>query len=472
MYNKIKLSNKTLYGYGVGNLGYGMILQALTTYFLFFGTSILKIPGSLLGIIISISVFWDAISDPIMGSISDFTKSKKFGRRHFYILIGCFGMAFFNSLLWSLNENWSINIKAILIILIIFGVKTLSTVYVTPYLALSGELTDEYNERTKIQSIRTIFFVLGMAFTVVVGMTYFLRSTDVYPVGQLNRLGYMYLGFATSILMIASGLVTYFSTKKFIPELNERINNSMQGVKLKVIPQLKADFEELKTNRNYLLIAVAYLSTNLASAVIGSIGLHVFTYTFRLESTTIGIILGAMFLTVIISQPFWLNYSYKKDKRNAAILATFVGLAASGLFLISIIIKDFVVANPYSLIPFFMVAGFSIGGLLTFPLSMVGDTIDIEELNTGRRSEGLYYGGLTFSYKFSQAIAIFFIGILLDYTGFNPEINIQAPSTEIALGIIMVVGCFIAFGLTLVAYYKYNLSHEDIQQVRNKLKEK
>lgn len=470
MEKKLVLTNKTLYGYGVGNFGYGMVLQAITTYLVFFGTTILRIPGSVLGIIISISVFWDAVSDPVMGSISDYTFSEKYGRRHLYILVGCIGIGVFNSMLWSLNEDWSTNTKVILMVILIFLIKTLSTVFVTPYMALGGELDEDYYKRTTIQSVRTVFFVLGLAFTVVGGMTYFLRSTEAYPIGQMNRDGYMYLGFATSILMVGSGLITYFSTKKYIPVLNERISTLHQGKQPKIIPQLKKDYKELISNKNYLYVALAYLSANLASAIIGSIGLHVFTFTFRLTSFQIGIILGTLFLFNILSQPFWLYYTRKKDKKEGAILATIIGIIACVILVLSVVFKEFFVANPYILVPFFGMAGFSIGGLLPLPLSMVGDTIDIEEYHTGTRSEGLYYGGLTFSYKFSQAIAIFFIGILLDVSGFNPDLAVQSSSTENMLGYMLAIGCLIGFSLTLLAYNRYNLSHEDILLVRNKLK--
>jgi len=466
------LNRKTLLGYGVGNLGYGMVLQAMTIYLVFFGTTLLKIPGSVLGIIISMSVIWDAISDPIMGSISDYTRSKRFGRRHLYILIGSVGVAFFNAILWTLNENWSLNTKIILVVIIVIGVKTFSTVFVTPYLALSGELSEDYYERTTIQSIRTIFLVLGMAFTVVVGMTYFLRPTVEFPMGQLNRSGYMYLGFSISIIMIISGLITYFSTKKYIPLLQSKIHKDHQGEKPKVIPQLKVDFKELSSNRNYFYVCLAYLSANTASAIIGSVGLHVFTFTFRLDSLTIGIVFGSLFIFMILSQPFWIKYSRKEDKRNAAIVATIIGIVACIVFLMAVVFKNFVVANPYMLLPFSALAGFSVGGLLTLPLSMVGDTIDIEEAHTGRRSEGLYYGGITFSYKASQAIAIFIVGVLLDMSGFDPDLTLQMPSTEIILGLILSIGSLLAFTLTLYAYYRYNLSHNDIVEIRKKSKEK
>lgn len=467
-----KISNKTVYGYGLGNLGYGMVLQAMTTYLVFFGTSLLKIPSSLLGIIISTSVIWDAVSDPIMGTISDYTLSKRFGRRNLYIIIGSLGIGLFNGAIWSINEAWSLQVKLIAIVVCLYGIKTFATIFITPYMALGSELSDDYYQRTTVQSIRTIFFVFGMAFTVVVGMTYFLKSTPEFPVGQLNRAGYMYLGFTVSAITVITGIVTHLSTRKQIPRMIASINKSYTKKNKHLWLQLKNDLKVLVKNKNYLFIAMAYLSTNIASAIIGSIGLHVFTYTFHFQSLTIGIVLGALFLFNILCQPFWINYAKKYDKRNAAILATQIGIVSCVLFFLSVIFKQVITDIPYLLLPFAALTGISVGGLLTLPLSMIGDTIDLEEYQTGKRSEGLYYGGLTFSYKGSQAIAIAIVGVLLDLSGFNPSNSIQMESTQFVMGIILAVGSLISFLLTLYAYKHYNLSHEDIMNVRNKMKEK
>jgi Na+/melibiose symporter-like transporter len=75
-------------GYGVGNLSIGIAMQVVGTYLVFFSTVILGIPGYLVGLAVSISIFWDAITDPLMGYLSDITKSKIFGRRHLYLIIG------------------------------------------------------------------------------------------------------------------------------------------------------------------------------------------------------------------------------------------------------------------------------------------------------------------------------------------------------------------------------------------------
>ena len=83
-------------GYGAGNLTFGVVIQIISTYMVFYSTVIHNLPGSIIGLAIGISVVWDAISDPIMGHISDHTKSKKYGRRHFYFLFGTFSIAIFN----------------------------------------------------------------------------------------------------------------------------------------------------------------------------------------------------------------------------------------------------------------------------------------------------------------------------------------------------------------------------------------
>ena len=147
----------------------------------FYSTVIHKLPGSIIGLAIGISVIWDAVSDPIMGHISDNTDSKKFGRRHFYILIGAISIAFFNLLLWELPLAMPAVWKIVLVITLLLIVKTSSTVYSVPHTALGAELSDDYNERSSIQGIRTIFFVLGLFSANVMGMFLFFAYSRVSP---------------------------------------------------------------------------------------------------------------------------------------------------------------------------------------------------------------------------------------------------------------------------------------------------
>ena len=160
-------------GYGAGNLTFGVVIQIISTYMVFYSTVIHNLPGSIIGLAIGISVVWDALSDPIMGHISDHTKPKRFGRRHVYILFGTFSIAFFNFFLWVLPVEMPTIWKTVLIISLLIVVKTCTTIYSVPHTALGAELTDDYNERSSIQGIRSIFFILGLFSANVIGMFVF-----------------------------------------------------------------------------------------------------------------------------------------------------------------------------------------------------------------------------------------------------------------------------------------------------------
>ena len=112
--NNTNISYKNQIGYGIGNYGYGLISQTISSYLVFYGTVVLFVPGKLIGLIVSISILWDAISDPLMGYISDNTKSK-FGRRHIYILLGTLLMAASNYFLWTISPEVSTLSKFFLI---------------------------------------------------------------------------------------------------------------------------------------------------------------------------------------------------------------------------------------------------------------------------------------------------------------------------------------------------------------------
>ncbi|MBQ2713619.1 MAG: MFS transporter, partial [Clostridia bacterium] len=97
----MKLSTKTFLSYGTGNLGYATISQTVNNFIMFFGTSVLGVSGTLVGLAVALSTFWDGISDPVVGHISDNFHSKKYGKRTGFMIFGTIGMVIFNVLLWS-----------------------------------------------------------------------------------------------------------------------------------------------------------------------------------------------------------------------------------------------------------------------------------------------------------------------------------------------------------------------------------
>jgi GPH family glycoside/pentoside/hexuronide:cation symporter len=466
-HRKIPLLDKI--GYGSGNFSTGISGQVIGIYLVFYCTAILNIPGSLVGLAISLSIIWDAITDPLMGYISDMTKSKIFGRRHQYLLIGGTGLGIFNYLLWNINSGLSDYLKFAIIFFLILIIKTFSTIYVTPYTALGAELSNDYNERTSIQGFKTIFFLLGLAFVSVFGMFVFFRPTPQFPSGQLNPSSYSSMGIFSSILIVIFAFVCFYSTKKYIPILNKYTNKGTSDGKLKT---LLSAFKEILLNKNFRYVALAYMFTNIASALVANTGLHVFTYTFSLSNQQIALIIGIQLFVSILSQPIWALAAKKLDKKPSMIWGIIISIISSLLFLILVFMKNHIMGNAFYFIPFSILAGFGTGALFTLPFSMVADVIDLDELNTGKRTEGSYYGCLTLFYKLSQSITLLLIGFVLDLVKFNAKLPIQNESTVIVLGLMLSIGSGISFIAALVSISGYTLNRSTIENIQKKIAEK
>ena len=268
--SQIPLFNKI--GYSMGNFSYGLISQTIATYIVFFGTNILGVSGTLITTAVSLSVIWDAVTDPVMGYISDMTDHKRFGRRHLYILIGVIFMSLFNLFLWRVSPSWSHFYTFLMVISFLILTKTFLTIYTTPFTALGAELSNDYNERTSIQGIRTIFFLLGIVTATVMGLLLFFNPTPEFPIGQDNPAAYGNMGISASIAALLFGLICFFSTYKYIPILKKStIDKSVHhGIK-----NISRSFLNSLKNRQFRYVVFAYLFTNIASGIFTTIGLHV-----------------------------------------------------------------------------------------------------------------------------------------------------------------------------------------------------
>lgn len=463
--NNQNLLLKDKFSYGIGNLGVGVAMQVVGTYLVFFSTAILGISGSLVGIAVGFSVFWDAITDPVMGYISDITRSKRFGRRHLYLIIGALGVALTITLMWIIPSTLNSNLKFFLLFMDIILFKTFITIYVTPYTALGAELSTDYHERTSVQSIKTIFFLLGLAFVSVAGLYSFFQPTVEFPHGQLNPKSYQNLGYTSAIIILVTSFICIFNTKQFIPKLNQSQNINNDNTIKMFIDSFKSTFQ----NKAFRAVALCYLFNNVASAFLSNMGLHVFTYTFSLTSQQIATILGLQFLMSILSQPFWMKFGERFDKRPSMILGLALSFFAGILFLGCVVFRENILSQALYFVPYAIVAGIGTGALFTIPLSMVADTIDYDEYKRGVRFEGFYYGSLTLYYKLSQAIAIFFIGIILDFIQFDSSLPYQSDFTLLSLGLVLAIGTMFSFILSYISLQMYDLNKDKVQRIQEQI---
>jgi Na+/melibiose symporter-like transporter len=458
---KLKVSIFVKVGYGIGNLGFGIVLQCISAYLLFYTTAVLGIKGSYIGTLMAIGVLWDALTDPLMGYVSDVSNFVRWGRRHLYMLIGTILISIFNMFLWHISSEFSASVKLMLILVFLLLLKTSLTVYGTPYTALGAELSTDYDERTSVQSYKSVSFMLGLAFPMVAGLLIFFRPTELYPIGQLNPAGYSLMGTATSALMIITGLICIWATYKF--RFNSMPDMKLQSAKRE---EGRMSFIGAFKNKYFIYVFFGYLFFNMSSALIGSIGLHVFTYTFGLDNKGIAMVMGTFFGISIVSLPYWSAVSKKTDKKPVMLRCLRISSLACILFLLAVFLRIIVMKFYFILIIIIAILGFGTGGLFLLPNSMTADTIDYEELKQGFRSEGIYYGALTFGYKLTQSAVLFIVGILLDVINFDSSIVTQSTFTSIMLGLILSMGSLTAFGLAYLSMRKYDLNKEKIQEIQ------
>lgn len=464
-----KLSSGTKLCYAIGNLGYGTISQTLSTFIMFFGTSVLGIKGTLVGLCVAIAAFWDGLSDPIMGYISDTYSSGRFGRRLGYLLIGTIGMAIFNILLWSVPMQFGQVAKFFWLLLMLIILETTNTLFATPYVALGIDLAPGYNEQSSLQAYKTVFLILGMVLPSVFMMVFMPGGTQ----GQLSKNSYMYISYVSSALALVCGLVCVFGTKNAVKQLPKYQPQKKQK---NAFFKIFFNFFVTLRRKNYGAIILSYSVSLIAAAFLTSVGMHLFTYSFHFNSLQISLLMTILFLGAIASQPVWIYISRRIDKKPALRLAYVLILVGIAVTAIVFLLREVLGVGTSFLLCLFcmMFCGFGTGALYSLPISMFADNVTLDKLKTGENKSATYSGYMTFAYNISNSIALLVIGVLLDIIKFDASMPVQALRVQNALGVIVFGGCAFAILFAMLILSKYSLKRADIlkQQIKHRNKAK
>jgi len=441
----VKRRKSSKLAYGMGNLGYSVISQTITNFFMFFGTSVLKLNGFLVGIAISISTFWDGFTDPIVGYISDRYSILKLGNRKGYMLIATFGMAIINLFIWFVPFKTGKIVKFLWITIGLIFIETCNTLYSTPYMAFGTDISVNYNDRTKIQISKTVFFLIGMIIPSIL-LYIFLPNTKEYPVGQLNPYGYRYMSIVTSIICVISGLSCIFFTKT-----RKQIKQEKTVFSFKL---MFTEFLKVLRIKQLSLIIFGYSIVMLSAVILTSVGMHFFTYCFVLSSKQITTLLSCLLLGTMASQPLWYYASVKKDKKSALLGGIFVSVI--GVFLIiTIFLLRFQIGKNafwYILVAIF-ISGIGSGALYSLPCSMYSDVISKINKITKSNKTATYSGVMTFVSNLFNCLLQLIVGIMLDIIKFNPNEIAQTLSVQTGLAIMLFVGIQIAL---ISGYYIFS----------------
>lgn len=461
-----KLKPLTKFSYAIGNLGYGTIAQTVNSFIMFFGTSVLGVSGTLIGVAIALAAFWDGISDPIVGYLSDRTSSKVFGKRLGYLIFATLGMCIVNIVLWLVPSTLSNGLKFLWILVSLLSLETFSTLFATPYVALGIDLAPDYNEQSALQGFKTVFFIIGMILPSIL-MIFFMPSKSGEMQTQFLQSGYINMSYVTSLLGLICGVICIAGTFKTSRNLEHfKTPKREKNAFFKIFYNF---FKTLK-KKNYGPVIIGYSIALISAAFLTSVGMHLFTYSFHFSSTKISLLMTILFISAIISQLFWIYLSKRMDKKNAlntALIVILVGLLlTSAVF----ILRENIPQNYLFafVAPCIFICGFGTGALYSLPISMFADVITVDKIKTGENHSATYSGFMTLAYNIANSLSLLIIGVLLDLIKFNPSEPVQALRVQNWLGVIVFAGCSISIACSMLVFSKYKLTRSQVLKAQMK----
>jgi len=443
MQKKLPLWTKIIYG--SGDFGYSMTNSIIAAYFLLFLTDVVGMSAATAGIAILIGRTWDYINDPLIGNLSDRTKTR-WGRRRPFLLFGAVPFAITFAMLWYKPAFTDQTALAIYYALAYVLYDASQTFVFMPYFALTPELTDDYDERTSLTSYRMVYNILGglIAFTVPLMI---VGSFSPQNASNVQKMGIIF-----GILSAIPLFLIFFKTRETQKPVQYEKPNIFNSIKIAL------------KNRPFVLGAVVYLATWTSMNIVQTVLLYYVKYVLLKESMS-DILMGAIFITAIAALPLWNWVSKKLDKRKA------YALGISFWALAQVLLMTLTSSTPVGwVVALCILAGIGVSAAHVLPWAMIPDAIEYGELNTGERHEGVFYSLVTLMAKVASSIAVPLTAFVLELTGYIPNSSSQPQSA--LNGIRFLIGPVPAVCLIvgIVFALRYPLERNEFNEIVGKLK--
>lgn len=453
MNNKTQLkraSNLGVIFYSCGDLASQFVWTFIGSYLTIFYTDIVGLAPAAAAAIMMIARIWDAVNDPMMGAIAERTRSKM-GRFRPYILFGAPLLAVFSVLCFTHPFAGSSTAGVIYATVTYITTGMLYTMVNIPYGALAAVMTEDAEQRNKINASRNVGMNIGIL--IVNGIT---ANIMLFFSGKgaevANGNGYFMTAIVYAIISIPCFFAVFFTSKEqVIPEVTKEKFS------------LKATIAGLVTNKNLMILLVIMILQ--MTAWMGRIGVVIYYIMYCLGSfTLIPVIMLAPSVCGIISSFMVPKVMSKLGKRTTLQIAvTCQGIALLAMYF-----------TPFDNLPLIIIESGLVGFFnVSFPcsLSLLGDAIDYNEYKTGVRNDGIAYATYGLAQKLGNAIGAS-VGVLL-LAAFGYVANAQqTPETLHGMNMVVNLMPAIIFFLTALFAFTWKLKDSEADEIRAKLHER
>jgi GPH family glycoside/pentoside/hexuronide:cation symporter len=415
-----------------------------------FATDVLLIAPAVMGVIYSMSRIWDAVSDPLVGYLSDRTTTR-LGRRRTWILASSvpisasFYMVFAPPT--SLDSEGLIIWTAVAVI----GFYSAMTLFFVPHLSLGAELSNDYHERSRMFGTRHAAYIIGSILSLV--SLYFLINEELTEGGDVRALA-ADMGVLAVVIMFALVIFAVVRLRER-PEFQGRLNAG----------PVKA-FKDVWENPHARLLLVVTFIEQVGSSAIAALTLYVTHYIVGAPAWA-PIIIFAYMLPSSASVPMWIPLSRRFGKIRVwmgGMLLT--GASFGGMFLLPFLDELSMRLTWIIIMAFF--AGLANGCGGTMGPSVQGDVIDYDEYLTGERKEGAYFAAWNFVQKSALGLMLLLTGFVLEFSGFVPNVE---QTMEVKISMVTLYGLFplVCYAIGAALFSRFKLDEAAYEEIRTEL---
>jgi glycoside/pentoside/hexuronide:cation symporter, GPH family len=421
-------------GYSVGECANSLIMNSLFGYAMLYYTDALGLRHADAGIAMALAVFWDAITDPVMGHISDNTRST-FGKRHPYMLIGGLATIATYIFLWHVPSVFTQNMGLLFWYLVGINLlqRTAITIFYVPYVALGFEICTDYRGRVTLQGIRSAINMVANLFgPALAWAVFFSNNQTVRATSVVNN--YLSMGMAFAAISLIAMLAMLFLTKRYIRDSRGTITegNTLRG--------FSKDMGEIIADRYARYVFVFIVVVTIGIALVSSLQMYLYEHFMRLGGIEKSITHGGSMVGFGIGSLLASFLAKRFDKKGGVFFGGFLSIGANFilaiLFLPGLLVPGQSVTVFSANVPIAYIV-FSVfhalywmgnGILMPTAISMMADISEINEIKTGINKDGAYAAVFSFAQKCAISLAVLVSGYCLTLIGFvqGKEI-VQAP---------------------------------------------
>ena len=411
---------RTLLAYGGPIFGVAYLLFFVQFYFLKFAADVLLLPPAIVGGVFALAKLWDAVSNPIVGSWSDRSRSR-FGRRRPFLLAALPLLVASFVMLWSPPEALHDRALVIWSAVALFAFHAAFALYTIPHFALGAELSPDSHQRTRLFGVRQMSFTVGILLSF--GAMQFAMNADAPRT-------------ATASLAIPTAIVAALILAVTPLAVREPLRAGVAGGRSMI-----SGLRDVWANLPARTLLIVWFIENAGVGAVGTMAPFIAEYLLK-RPDVVGSLPATYVVAGIVSIPLWVRLSRSYGKRQTWLAAMLLAAASFGGM-------TFVGPGDLTYVMFLLaVAGAAMGCGSVLGAALLADVIDLDEERTGERKEGVYAASMNFALKIGVAAATAASGFVLSAAGFAPN---AGQSAESLLGMRVLFGAMPCAGFLIGA---------------------